>query len=458
MFFHFILLLPVLILGYTNCSVSRDPTQNTSTVGNPVVEFSFGPFQPPASLQHPSLCVDSVEATGDRSEQVDISDQAFTLTPEGGKAFRIELPKGVYTGFKLILSHRCASGRTVDITNALGHFSTTEGLELRFSGQGAITQASMVTLETQNLVNALVSVESEQDLILAVPSTQNDFTVETFECPVGFAMVSPDSFYPTSFCVAKFEAKNVGSVAVSQASGTPWVDVTRTTAVTACRANGTGYDLISNDQWQTIARQIEANPMNWSGSAVGNGKLNIGHCDVSPSSALSVSDVTDAWDQTGNNSGEAVGFGWEQKRQHTLSNGETIWDFGANVHEWVSGEYLPGSFPQPLPTGVYEFTDSTYFPLTDSGNRKILGPFNSGFNTSYSVGHVFVATTSFSALNRGSNYTAHNVMAGIFGAGVGADPDVGFPTLGFRCVYAPLGASHFSGMHPDKFALVNSPF
>jgi len=45
-------------------------------------------------------------------------------------------------------------------------------------------------------------------------------------CPTGFIKVPGSATYGTTdFCVMKYEAKNVGGNAVSQASGTPWVNI-----------------------------------------------------------------------------------------------------------------------------------------------------------------------------------------------------------------------------------------
>jgi hypothetical protein len=74
----------------------------------------------------------------------------------------------------------------------------------------------------------------------------------------------------------------------SRATGMPWVDVTRNEAKSHCEllnvarletlpnVNKSGFGLISNTQWQMLARNLENNPNNWSANAVGSGKLNRG--------------------------------------------------------------------------------------------------------------------------------------------------------------------------------------
>src|SRR5690606_37680072 len=65
-----------------------------------------------------------------------------------------------------------------------------------------------------------------------------------------------------AFCVMKYEAKDVGGVATSRPEGAPWTAKTRgadaSEAGSAWKACADlGADLITNLQWQSIARQIE---------------------------------------------------------------------------------------------------------------------------------------------------------------------------------------------------------
>ena len=144
--------------------------------------------------------------------------------------------------------------------------------------------------------------------------------------------VPGDSDYGTfDFCVMKYEAKNVSSAATSVASDTPWVYISVTNAETQCQS--IGAQLISNDQWDTIATNISNQASNWSDSSVGSGDLNTGHSDNSPSSPLAASTDSNACSGTGQTCDDVS---WDsQKRTHTLSNGEVIWDIAGNVHEWT---------------------------------------------------------------------------------------------------------------------------
>jgi hypothetical protein len=140
----------------------------------------------------------------------------------------------------------------------------------------------------------------------------------------------------------KYEAKNNGSgVAVSQAAGTPYVDMTIGDSKTKCTdlnaLNGVSdkYDLISNPEWMTIARNAQGVGANWEDGTPGSGAMFRGHTDGSPYSAISAAADNNPYNGTDNTSSEAMGSGKEQKRTLTLSNGEETWDLSGNVMEGV---------------------------------------------------------------------------------------------------------------------------
>jgi len=163
--------------------------------------------------------------------------------------------------------------------------------------------------------------------------------VPTYQvCPDGYIFVHALSGYTTrDFCVAKYEMKNDGyGTAVSTVTGTPWVSIDRPTSRSKCQALGYGYDMISNDQWQTIARNIAGVASNWSTGVVSSGELNRGHSDNSPASKIAASVDSDPCSGTGQSCSTTV---WDsQRRTHTLSNESVIWDFAGNANEWVTND------------------------------------------------------------------------------------------------------------------------
>ena len=218
----------------------------------------------------------------------------------------------------------------------------------------------------------------------ACQSNVNNFTddkEELFEdphhihCPAGFIAIPPlENYTSVPFCVAKYEMKKTASnTAVSHPNSKPWTRITRDDAIRACQNMGEGYDLISNDEWQTIARDIESISINWSGGKVGDGSLNQGHGFVKSSQEAfrnpiilpASSDDNDGCAGVTNTASNCQGLTWDPKRRtHLLSNNEIIWDMGGNVSEWVKDnnhvDYSEGARSPNDIDFISQITDITY--------------------------------------------------------------------------------------------------
>lgn len=253
------------------------------------------------------------------------------------------------------------------------------------------------------------------------------------QCPDNYIFIPKLYSYTVSnFCVAKYEMKNDGyGMAVSQVSGAPWASVDRPTARSACQALGKGYDMISNDQWQTIARNIAATAINWNTGIVASGELNRGHWDGVPNNSLSASsdDVNGNCSGTGQSCSSSV---WDsQRRTHVLSNGSVIWDFAGNVLEWVTNN-----------SNVANGADG-YMSTMSSGDvrQNRYGAASGTICATPSVspycgmGHGWFNYTAGSVLRGG--YWGSAYGAGIFVAYLGHPTSYTNANIGFRCVYVP---------------------
>jgi len=239
----------------------------------------------------------------------------------------------------------------------------------------------------------------------------------------------------------KYPAKNVSSLATSVAAGTPWVEISRDTALTTCSSLGTGFGLISNTQWQVVARNAENVASNWSGGAVGTGVLNRGHSDNSPASALAnTADDTDGYFGTGNTGftsaawsglGATPAAGAEQKRTYNLSNGKVVWDFGGNVWQWVSGNYSTLSMSPGISEAWGEYSNTTTFPVSGV-NRLNFAPSGS-YDSVQNAGQLYGGSAG--AVSRGG-YWKNASYGGLFTASL-LSATGAYSSIGFRCSFLP---------------------
>ena len=270
--------------------------------------------------------------------------------------------------------------------------------------------------------------------------TEDSFTGP---CPSGFIPVPGETSLGTpDFCVAKYEMRNDGSGnAVSQAGGTPYVEINPNDAFTKCSnmseagfESGT-FTMITNPEWMTIARNIEQVASNWSGGSMGSGTLARGW---SPNSVYG-----DSWTNTAaassagssclyNSAVNACASSGNHlyRRTLVLSNSEEIWDFSGNVLEWVDWD-VTGSFtsgPINCPASWNEF--STSCAALSDGDYKPAGGFTSAQGTGWWLGG------GGGAMLRGG-YWNDGWYAGAFALLLNSDVSSSHAFTGFRCVYRP---------------------
>src|SRR4030042_342426 len=140
---------------------------------------------------------------------------------------------------------------------------------------------------------------------------------------------------------------------VSQEALTPWTNLYFNNAKTACESLGSGYHLLTNAEWMTIAKNIESTPASWTGGAVGNGMIKRGNVGTDDAGSYNGADPE-------------YGTGRNTKAELKLSTGASIWDFSGNADEWVNGMCSPGvgaNFWTNADNGYKEWTYSGFADL-----------------------------------------------------------------------------------------------
>lgn len=194
-------------------------------------------------------------------------------------------------------------------------------------------------------------------------------------CPAGYVVISgnPAVGVGKRFCVMKYEAKKLGNAVVSVPEGQPIDDANLAAAQAMCKALGAGSEVISNAEWQTIARDIESVPQNWSGGIVGSGSLNIGNADnVWQSQVADRDDANGCFGISASVPVDCGGHWHRNNRVHILKNGEQIWDISGNNWEWVKDNNTasePGNNNYISQLSASDVNKEKYLPL---GNYESL--------------------------------------------------------------------------------------
>jgi hypothetical protein len=417
---------------------------------------SQGNFNATVNLTHPDG-LKSLTVTQTQPSTGEYVSQLLLLSSRNPPLAPSLIPSQV-AGLKPMLIGTCDSSATLHTaTTTVGSVRSVKCTDGVLNVEMGLPIGSTAFSVTATSTNSLGSVNS------GVVS----FTSTSTTCPTGYIRV-PASKTPglgsvnasnghaqwwldtsLDFCLMKYPAKdnNSSTYASSTMTGTPWVNIPRGTdesslggALKACKDAGTGYRLISNTQWQTVARNAEIVAANWSGNAVGSGMMARGHTDNSPSVALENAADNDPYFGTENSGtawntlGATPAAGTEQKRTQTLSNGDVVWDFGGNVWQWVSDNYGDLGLSPGIALGLDEFSNTTNFPTVSPGiNRLLFAP--SGLYTSaQNIGSM--GGGSAGAVRRGSDYN-NGTTAGLFRAALSTSTSFPSSNVGFRCVYLP---------------------
>jgi len=215
---------------------------------------------------------------------------------------------------------------------------------------------------------------------------------------------------------------------VSTANGSPLAYISHDQAKTACTA--LGAHLMTNEEWQTIARNAENVDSNWTGSSVGTGYLFNGNS----------ADVSRGY----NGADPEKGVNRNSRAKYTLSNGQEIYDISGNVYEHtmrtISDIQTTITTPSCSSGTGWQYcnfgtTESPYITGYGSLTQNDLSPQHSSYSAlNQGVGRVYTnsGATGGTVLVRGGSWSIGS-YAGAFAASLYESAGNQHYDVGFRC-------------------------
>jgi hypothetical protein len=375
----------------------------------------------------------------------------FTGCNGGGSAGSESSPPLPPTGFTLKVP---ASSPGLDSTPTITTSGVVSGNTVRlFTDPSCTTEVGSavssgtsvdVSIGTALSVSAHNLYANTSNSVGTSPCSSVSVAYTLASCPTGFIPVPHNSDVGTNkdFCVMKYEAKNDGSDnAISRATGYPYGNLTATQSQEKCKATGSNYDLISNPEWMTIARNIETVSGNFEAGVLSRGWTGDPWANTGMAPLTDASCLYNTGADTCGSSGDHL-----YKRTLALTNNEVIWDFSGNAFDRVDWSHTTPGFqlsPITCDNGFVEFpvvltyncfNDGTLkandvFPLTPNASSiQGFGQFIGGSNG------MNGATNWGGAANRGGHW-ASGSKGGAFALWLYGHDLEAYTSWGFRCVY-----------------------
>ena len=264
-----------------------------------------------------------------------------------------------------------------------------------------------------------------------------------FYCGDGYIGISNVSGKSSdNFCVMQYEARfepgeeetnyyNRGNYieAKSIPNGSIITNVSITDAIQYCRNNarsgGVGYNLMTNEEWQIIARSIELEDSNWNlGESVvaGDNYLNLGNIRGRIEDRVDISDErSERWNLN--------------TRFHRLLNGAYIWDFSGNVWEIVSHNL--DDLPDDYRGFIYKVSREPELKNLIGPRKNYTSLDTTTERYSYASGLGYAELSGGGVLLRGGSVNSFDRGGGIFSARSVRSSLERTNDVGFRCTFRP---------------------
>ncbi|WP_374030057.1 hypothetical protein [Bdellovibrio bacteriovorus] len=169
----------LLLLFLAGCANS----DGTST-GNPVVAIQFASYASLKAMEADTQSVSSLKMCFKRlrfkpvsgiADNIDLSLGEVTVVNSGTLVTTVTVPVGIYSRVEFDLDTHCVSGRSVQLVNSNGSFTSVDTITIRFDGTLILTASQNLDLNIQSIVNALDTATSDGDIKLKAESVSGSF-------------------------------------------------------------------------------------------------------------------------------------------------------------------------------------------------------------------------------------------------------------------------------------------
>ncbi|WII73726.1 hypothetical protein QJS83_07535 [Bdellovibrio sp. 22V] len=106
-------------------------------------------------------------------DNVDFAIGEVTISSSGASLGTVSVPPGTYKRIEFDLDSDCASGKSIQLTNGNGSFSTNQTITIKFSGTFTADTDGALTLGVQNILDQLNSYNGP-DLKVAAESVSGE--------------------------------------------------------------------------------------------------------------------------------------------------------------------------------------------------------------------------------------------------------------------------------------------
>lgn len=172
----------LLLTSFLGCTGSSDGT----STGNPLVSLKFKAFNSTLALSNVKFCFKrirfkmsgestSTDPTQD-SDNLDFYLGEVNISNLGTTLDDVSLPLGTYSRVEFDLEDKCPSGKSVQLTNFNGTYSTDDRITIKFEGT-FVHSGTNETLELgiQQITSALNTVTSDNNIRSKAEGVSGDF-------------------------------------------------------------------------------------------------------------------------------------------------------------------------------------------------------------------------------------------------------------------------------------------